>query len=169
MSATYADKSGTQRHISFFREWLESRARPLGKRDDAHEYLIDQANLRGFVGAFSSRDDLGTLDCDLGLEELVVGLVQPHAPADLRALKLVVRILQSGRLDAERLHLLARRERALPTLAWIVDLVPDEERNAPIIELLELIRAHPPRDTRRPEIRYSSSRLVRPRKHHESS
>jgi hypothetical protein len=75
--------------------------------------------------------------------------------------KLVVRVLQSGRVDPERLLLLARRERALPALAWVLDLVPEPERNEAILDLAERIRRNPPRDPRRPEIRYDARRLLR--------
>ena len=80
------------------------------------------------------RDDWGDLAPDLSLEDIVVGLLQPHAPADLRALKLVVRILQSGRVSLDGLVFLARRERALSVLAWLVDLIPEAECTELIIE-----------------------------------
>ena len=141
---------------------LERKARPLGGgRDPAHEYLIDQANLRGYRGAYSNRSDLGTEDPKLSLEEIVVGLLQPAAPAEPRVLKLVVRILQSGRLDLRRLHLLSRRERALANLAWLLEQVPPEERTAPIGELAVLLENQPPRESRRPTLRYDPSRLLR--------
>lgn len=132
--------------------------------DPVEEYLIDQANLRGFFGAFSDRDDLGVLDVDLRLEEIIVGLLQPHAPADPRVVKLVVRILQRGSIDPERLLLLAKRERALPVLAWIVDLIPPEERVGSVVPIGERIARTPPRETRRPRMRYDPDRLMRPKR-----
>jgi hypothetical protein len=128
-----------------------------------HEYLIDQANLRGFLGAYSDRTDLGGIDPQLDLEDIVVGLLMPHAPAEARAVKLVVRILQSGRCEKDRLLLRARRERADPVLAWVLDLIPEEERNEPIRILTAAMAERPPRETRRPRIRYEPSRLIRRR------
>ncbi len=147
---TYAERTGLPAHISLAR-------RALGP--DAHEYLIDQANLRGYLGAWTARDH-GTLDDSLGLEEIVVGLLHPAAPLEARVLKLIVRILQSGDLDLPRLHLEARRERALAHLAWLVELVPAPERNEPVRELERLIASHPPRQTVRPAYNYSPNRLL---------
>ncbi|MGH7820114.1 MAG: hypothetical protein ACREQ9_10090 [Candidatus Binatia bacterium] len=159
---TYAVKMRQPPHRSFFRNALARRARPVGAgRDAVHEYLIDQANLRVFHGAYSDRSDLGARDPLLDLEDIVVGLLQPHAPAEPRVLKLVVRILQSGSIDPARLLLLARRERALGVLTWLVGLIPAEERNDPIRDLEERLRRNPPRDKRRPSIRYDPRRLVR--------
>src|SRR5438874_2547848 len=46
---TYAERLGLLPHRSFFRAALEGRARAVfGAQDVVHEYLIDQANLRGF-------------------------------------------------------------------------------------------------------------------------
>jgi len=159
---SYAEELRVPAHRSFFRRTLAARARPVeAPLDPVHEYLVDQANLRGFFGAWSNRADRGQLDPALALEDIVVGLLQPHAPADLRALKLVLRILQSGWIDCRRLLLLARRERALPLLAWLLDLVPEPERTAPVAELLRRLRDNPPRDPRRPRFRYDPQRLVR--------
>lgn len=126
-----------------------------------HEFLVDQANLRGFGGAVSARDDLGTLDEDLTLEEIVVGLLQPQAPAEVRVIKLVVRILQSGRCEAARLVFFAKREYALAALRWIIDLVPETERNEAIREVEAALADTPPRGERQPRIDYSPARLVR--------
>lgn len=159
---TYGESARQPAHRSFFRQALVRRARPVAQgQDSVHEYLIDQANLRGFLGAFSNRDDLGELDPELCLEAIVVGLLQPHAPAEPRVVKLVVRVLQSGRVDPEHLLLLARRERALPALAWALDLIPPPERNEAILDLEERMRRNPPRDPRRPRIRYDARRLLR--------
>jgi hypothetical protein len=159
MSGTYAEKLSSPAHRSFFRDALSARS----NRESVHEYLIDQANLRGFLGAFSDRSDLGEPDPTLEIEDIVVGLLQPHAPAEARVVKLVVRILQAQRIDAKRLLFRARRERADTTLAWIIGLVPVEEQRGAIVELQRELRARPPRDTRRPAIRYDPRRLV-PRK-----
>lgn len=162
--ATYGERTGITAHRSFFRLALAARARPVPEGQDAvEEYLIDQANLRGFLGAYSDRADRGTLDAELRLEELVVGLLQPHAPADLRVIKLVTRILQSGDLDVDRLVLIAKRERALPILAWIVELCPSTEVIGPLRLLAARFKRTPPREHRRPRIVYSPERLLRPR------
>ncbi len=162
--STYGERLRQPAHRSFFRKSLARRTRSVPEGQDAvHEYLIDQANLRGFFGAFSDRDDWGELAPDLSLEDIVVGLLQPHAPADLRTLKLVVRILQSGRLNLDGLVFLARRERALSVLAWLVDLIPEEECTELIISLRRRIRDNPPRGDRRPDIRYDPGRLLRRR------
>ena len=123
--------------------------------------LVDQSNLRGFRGAVSSRDDLGQLDPNLGLEEIVVGLLMPQAPAEVRIFKLVTRILQSGQLDLNHLLMLARRERALEMLDWLIHLVPDGERTDAINELTRRLEADPPRSRLRPELEFDPRRLAR--------
>lgn len=128
-----------------------------------HEYLVDQANLRGFLGAYSARGPRGTIDPELSLEDIVVGLLQPHAPAEVRIIKLVVRILQHPALEVSRLLFYARRERALDPLAWIVAPIPDVERTATIDALTEALAANPPRAPRPPSLRYDPSRLIRKR------
>lgn len=158
---TYREAARQPAHRSLFREALARRARPAGDADPVHEYLIDQANLRGFHGAYSGRADLGTLDAALTLEEIIVGLLQPHAPAEGRVLKLVVRMLQSGQVDPDRLLFLARREIATGVLAWLVDLVPAAERNEHLERLGAMLRRHPPRHARPPNVRYDPRRLVR--------
>src|SRR5437867_446928 len=122
--STYAESARTMAHRSFCRMGLARKARPVPSgQDSIHEYLIDQANLRGYHGAYSDRSNLGVEDPGLSLEDIVVGLLHPAAPAEGRILKLVVRILQSGRLDLQRLHLRARREHALANLAWLVERI----------------------------------------------
>ncbi len=146
-----------------FRRRLAAQAVHLPSSDDpVHEFLIDQANLRGFLGAYSARSDLGTFDDDLTLEAIVVGLLQPHAPAEGRIIKLVVRVLQSGQIDPVRLHLLARQELALSNLAWVVDLIPAPERNAHIKGISSAIAVRPPRRRTTPAMRYDPRRLLRP-------
>lgn len=49
------------------------------------------------------------VDASLELEDLVVGLLMPHAELDARVSKLVVRLLQSPQLDVSRLAFRARR------------------------------------------------------------
>lgn len=159
---TYGDRAGVLEHWSFFRRALHDRARPVPDGlDPVEEYLIDQANLRGYHGAFSSRDDLGERDARLADEEIIIGLLQPHAPADLRVVKLIVRMLQKGDVDPHRLSFLAKRERAWFSLAWLLDNVPAEEQIGAIPELIDRVRREPPRERRRPDIRYSPQRLLR--------
>ena len=161
---SYAEKLGESPHRSFFRRAVAVRAsvRPVSPGEDpVHEYLIDQANLRGYLGAYSDRDDRGELDPSLSIEEILVGLLQPHAPAELRLVKLVVRALQSGNVDINRLLFLSKRERALPVLAWIIELIPSEEQTPSIGELQQRLRDDPPRDRKRPNINYTSDRLRR--------
>jgi hypothetical protein len=161
---SYGDSLREPLHLSFFRRSLAARAaarRVSEGEDPVHEYLIDQANLRGYLGAYSNRDDRGDVDPTLGIEEIIVGLLQPHAPAEPRVIKLVVRALQTERVNVERLLFLSRRERALPVLAWIARLVPDQERTRPIRDLLDRLREHPPRGSKEPDINYSPDRLVR--------
>jgi hypothetical protein len=112
-------------------------------------------------GAYSSREDPGELDPALSIEEIIVGILQPHAPVEGRMVKLVVRALQSGRVDVDRLLFLSKRERALPILAWITELVPEEETTEPIECLRQRLRRDPPRNERRPRLAYSAARLVR--------
>lgn len=158
---TYGAASSVPVHRSFFRERLLERAKEVAEGlDPVEEYLVDQANLRGFHGAFSDRVDLGEIDDSLSLEDIVIGLLQPHAPADLRVLKLVTRILQSGQLDSDRLLFRAKRERALPTLAWLVELIPSPERTPPVIRIARALERSPPRDPRRPQLSYCAERLI---------
>jgi hypothetical protein len=110
---------------------LEFQLRRLaGPGVDLSDWLIDQANLRGFRGAFNAHPVALALEPALSLEALVVGLLRPRAVADARVFKLVVRLLQSGQVSPGRLHLEARRERVEHVLHWLLGLVPHEERNA---------------------------------------
>ncbi|MHB8876652.1 MAG: hypothetical protein ACYC8T_23400, partial [Myxococcaceae bacterium] len=95
------------------------------------------------------------------LEDIVVGLLAPQAPAEARVFKLVVRMLQSGRLELDRLLFRAKRERALGPLYWLVWQIPNEERTAAVGALLARL-AVPPRGYRALRFRYDPQRLVRP-------
>jgi hypothetical protein len=139
--------------------WYRTLVRRAGTRP-VHDWLVEQANLRGFYGAFGPSEVVGAHDPSLSLEEVVVALVAPLAPVDGRTFKLVVRILQSGRVDARRLHWLARRERADRLLHWLLELVPREERND-ALEAVAAPFAMPPRAYRAPSIVYDARRLVR--------
>ncbi len=165
---TWGRKARQPLHVSFFRLGLAARAArrassfPAGS-DPVHEYLVDQANLRGYLGAYSNRTEWGALDPELSEEAIVVGLLQPHAPAETRMLKLVVRILQRGDFDPDRLVLWAKRERALDLLAMLVGWIPDAELTPSIAALREAIHRRPPRSPRPPPLRYDARRLLRRR------
>ena len=122
-------------------------------------WLVEQSNLRGFYGAFGRNPPTTELDPALTLEAIVVGLLLPHGPADGRLLKLVVRILQSGRVDPMRLAFLARRERADAVLAWLLDKVPPAERTDPVTAIA--LQVSHPRGPRAPDLRYDANRLIR--------
>lgn len=94
----------------------------------------------------------------LTLEELVVGLTGPWAEADGRTLKLLLRIIQSGRLDIPRLQKLARRERAEIALHWLMTLTPESERSAGVDELAAALGGTP-RGFRGVRYDYRPSRL----------
>lgn len=141
---------------SFWRSRIEERAAPLS----AHEYLIDEANLRGFWGAFRLETPDRPADAALSLEDIVVGLLAPQAPADARAFKLVLRILQSGRCDPRVLLLRARREGAAPALFWPLELVPEGEANDAVRDLRRAFPG-PPRGYRPLDYRYDPRRLIR--------
>lgn len=143
-------------HWSAWRRALQRRAHPHPLDD----WLIEQANLRGFYGAFVAEPSGAPLDERLSLEDIVVGLCQPHAPADARALKLVLRILQSGRVDPRHLAWLARKERADAVLHWFLDLVPAPERTRELDTIATLF-AEPPRGYRPPDYDYDPQRLIR--------
>lgn len=140
---------------SFWRARLQRRTGGLTLED----YLVDEANLRGHWGAFRRDAVLRAADPTLSLEEIVVGLLAPQATAEARHLKLVLRMLQSGRIDGRRLWALARREKAEDTLRWLLDHLPPEERSAPIAALIQ--QAPPQRAPRPPELDYDFRRLIK--------
>jgi hypothetical protein len=124
------------------------------------DWLIDQANLRGFNGAFNARPVTSALAPSLSLEELVAGLLRPGAVADARVFKLVVRMLQSGQVSVERLCLEARRERVEHILHWLLEPVPLSEHNA-ALDAFRAAFASTPRGYRGVSYRYDPQRLVR--------
>ncbi|MGQ0507195.1 MAG: hypothetical protein ACT4TC_17945 [Myxococcaceae bacterium] len=140
---------------SLWRERLSTRASPL----PVHEYLIDEANLRGFFGAFREQTPQREVDSSLDIEDVVVGLLEPQAPLEGRIFKLVLRILQSGKVSAPKLLLRAKRERADFALCWLLRLVPQPERNEAVGLLNEQIRE--PRAYRGLDYRYDPQRLIR--------
>ena len=151
---TFADAARLPLHWSAFRADLDRRA---GGSGQVANWLIAQANARGFHGAFVNREE--PVDPALCLEDLVVGLLMPHAELDARIVKLVVRILQAGRLDPAKLAFRARRERADVALAWVLSLVPEGERNAALDSIATLLRT--PRGGAQIRFNYDSQRLVR--------
>ncbi len=151
---TFADAARLPVHWSAFWRGLIARAGGAGQ---VANWLIAQANARGFHGAFVDLEEAA--DPALGLEDLLVGLLMPHAELDARIVKLVVRILQAGQLDPAKLAFRARRERADVALAWVLSLVPATERNAALDSIATLLRA--PRGGAQIRFNYDSERLVR--------
>jgi hypothetical protein len=150
---TFGDVTRQTAHRSLWRDSLEKRAggRPLD------EWLVEQANLRGIYGAFGPESPQSALDPSFGLEDIVVALLQPHNVADLRLFKLILRILQSGRLEPQTLAIRCRRERADHVLWWFLGQIPPTEVN----EAVAAIRNHltQPRGYHPPALRYEPKRL----------
>lgn len=92
------------------------------------EWLVEEANARGYLGASGAYLPERPPEVTLSDEDVVVALLSPHAAADGRILKLVIRMIQSGKLDARVLALRARRERSDWALYWLLQLVPYVER-----------------------------------------
>lgn len=161
---TLAEAASATPPRSFWRARLARRAHPLG----VHEYLIDEANVRGVWGAFRAATPERSRDDALDDEDLVVGLLAPQAPVDVRILKLVLRLLQSGKLDTHKLLLRARRERSIGPLFWLLERVPAEERTEPVERLTAaLLAAGRPRGYRDLDLRYDATRLIRTPAHRE--
>ncbi|HEY8211845.1 MAG TPA: hypothetical protein VIG99_30395 [Myxococcaceae bacterium] len=124
------------------------------------DWLIRQANLRGFHGVYLRDPPEVPLDPELSLEEIVVGLVSPAAPLDGRVIKLVARLLQRGAVNVDRLLYLARAERAEAPLYWLSHHVPEPERTGALAALAQhWIR--PPRGFRGIRYEYDFDRLIR--------
>lgn len=151
---TFAAHSAQPPHRSLFLAELQRKAGGV----PLDEWLVAQANARGYLGAY------GPLSLDpephLAAEEILVALLMPHGLADGRLFKLVLRMIQSGRLDLPRLHLMAKRERADGVLWWLLERVPDEERGDEVRNLHRLIGG-PPRGYRPLALDYDARRLVR--------
>jgi hypothetical protein len=153
--STLGDLSGQPAPRSVWRRAL--MARTGGRPVDA--WLIRQANLRGFHGAYVVDED-APIDAALTLEDIVVALCAPQAPAEGRTFKLVLRIVQSGRLDLRHLRWLARKEKAERILHWLMSQVPESERTPPVAALLEALGGEP-RGARPVRYRYDPTRLIR--------
>lgn len=141
---------------SLWHERLRRRASPRPIED----WLVEEANVRGFMGASGLELPTRNPDPSLTDEDLVVALLSPHSRADGRIFKLVVRMAQSGALSADRLIFRARRERALGALYWLLRLTPESERNPALLAVLERIGG-PPRDYHPLDYDYDPSRLLR--------
>jgi hypothetical protein len=141
-------------HLSFFRRRLERLARgaPLT------EWLVAELNLRGYLGATGVRMPDRAPAAGVSVEALLVALAMPHTEADGRLFKLMVRTLQRGPIDVERLARLARRERADTLLAWLLAHLPESERT-PTTDALAARLA--PRVNAEVTYRYDFERLVR--------
>lgn len=154
--ATLGTLSANPAHRSFFRERLQRLAgsRPL------EDWLVEEANVRGHLGATgpSIPDRVPTPQLSDG--DLVVALLMPHSQVDGRLFKLVVRLLQRTSIDPRTLWFYARRERADRVLFWLLNLVPLPERTATITALIDACPA-PPRGYRGVQFNYSSARLLR--------
>ena len=107
-------------HLSLLRRRFERLAGDRG----VHVWLMDEANRRGYFGAFNADRPQVPLTPEVSDEQLIVGLLMPQAEADARTWKLVVRMLQSGRVRFAELTFLARLERADMLLYWLVHQVP---------------------------------------------
>lgn len=127
--------------------WYRSLACRAGGRE-VHAWLVEQANLRGFFGAYGPDEPASPLAEDLGLEDLVVGLLAPAAPLDGRT------------LDVARLELSARREWAEAALFWLLSRIPREERT-PAVEQVAAAFSRPPRGYRGFQYDYDPARLIR--------
>lgn len=153
-SRTLASVSGIVPHRSFFHD----RIRRLAGDRPLDEWLVEQANARGFHGAIGlTRAD--AVDERVAPEELLAGLLLPEAAVDVRLFRLAVRMMQSGRLDARRAVHLARQERVVGVLWWLLERVPDSERNAHLRAFVAAIEG-PPRGYRPLAIEYDARRLV---------
>lgn len=139
--------------------WIES-LRECAAPNSLEEWLVEEANVRGFFGASGRELPQRPPTGRLSDEDIVVALLSPHALADGRIFKLVVRMVQSGRLQPERLLFRARRERATGPIYWLLHLVPESERSEPLLTLLHKLDA-PPRGYRPLDYRYDPDRLVR--------
>ena len=123
-------------------------------------WLVEKTNLRGWFGATSLVVPHRPARAELSNERLVVGLLMPQGPLDVRLFKLALRIIQSGKLSARTLWLEARKERAAATLFWLLALVPKEERTAEVTGVVEEQRTAP-RGYRPLPIVYDAARLIR--------
>jgi hypothetical protein len=153
--STFGALSANPTHRSFFRERL-GRLAGASALDD---WLVEEANVRGYLGAVGRAVPDRSPTAGLSDEELIVALLMPHTPAD-GLFKLVVRMLQRATIDPSSLWFQARRERADRILYWLLQQVPEPERTTGISALLAVIPG-PPRGYRGLRFNYDGSRLLR--------
>ncbi len=155
-TSTFGALSGNPLHRSFFRERV-GRMAGAGALDD---WLVEEANVRGYLGAVGSVVPDRAPTIGLSDEELIIALLMPHTPTDGRLFKLVVRMLQRATFDPQSLWFQARRERADRVLYWVLQQVPELERVTGVSALLAVISG-PPRGYRGLKFNYDGSRLLR--------
>jgi hypothetical protein len=153
---TFAEVTRQLAHRSLFRERLAREAAATS----VDQWLVEEANLRGWFGATGTSMPDRAPCAWLTHERLVVGLLMPHGPLDVRLFKLVLRVLQSGALSPRVLWLEARKERAAATLYWLLQQVPDEERT-PSLEAIASAQPAPPRGYLPLPIEYDARRLIK--------
>lgn len=153
---TFGSLSGNPAHRSFFRERLERLADGL----PLDVWLVEEANVRGYLGAVGREVPERPATPDLRDETLAVALLMPQIPVDGRLLKLVVRLLQRATIDPGFLWFQARRERADRVLYWLLQLVPESERTGGVAAALAACPG-PPRGYRGVRFNYDGSRLLR--------
>lgn len=155
-ASTLGSLSGNPLHRSFFRERLQRLA---GERK-LEDWLVDEANVRGYLGAVGQRISDRAPTPNLADADLIVALLMPHSEVDGRLFKLVVRMLQRAAIVPSVLWFRARRERADVVLYWLLKLVPEGERSPLIVALMECCPT-PPRGYQGVRFNYSSARLLR--------
>ncbi|MHB8872355.1 MAG: hypothetical protein ACYC8T_01590 [Myxococcaceae bacterium] len=124
------------------------------------DWLVEEANVRGYLGAVGVQVPDRAPTPDLSDEALVVALLMPHTPADGRLLKLVIRLLQRARVEPNSLWFQARRERADRVLYWLLQLVPEPERTGGVAAALAACSGAP-RGYRGVRYNYDGNRLIR--------
>jgi hypothetical protein len=153
---TLGTLSGNPAHRSFFRERLQrgAGARPL------EDWLVEEANVRGYLGAVGREVPDRAPTAALLDEDLIVALLMPHSAVEGRLFKLVVRMLQRAPIDPRVLWFRARRGRADYVLYWLLTLVPESERTPAVLAVIQASPL-PPRGYRGVRFNYSSARLLR--------
>ena len=148
--------SANPAHRSFFRERLQRLA---GDRA-VDDWLVEEANVRGYLGAVGRAIPDRPATPGVSDVELIVALLMPHTPVDGRLFKLVVRMLQRAAVDGPRLWFFARRERADRVLYWLLNQVPPSEKTGSVASA---IAASPtaPRGYQGLRFHYDGSRLLR--------
>jgi hypothetical protein len=141
-------------HVSFFRRRMERLAGTAALT----EWAVSELNARGYFGAYGAGASVAAPTPGVSVEELLVLLAMPHAEADGRLFKLIVRTVQRGPVDVSRLARLARQEHAEALLAWLLRNLPESEHTPATRELAD--RLHP-RGRLDVSYRYDFERLVR--------